>query len=136
MLIRLFRIRISTRIYMKDISLAFVPVIAAFFVGLSFMEIVTKFPYWGYILNDIKGVETTKSILFRQIDLPRLAYWTEIGFIIILIASLAAGVFISFRVIRKQVSRSEIPGDSKIIYALPVIFIIILVTETFIFICL
>ena len=133
--IRLSGLHISSSAYLKDISLVFVPVIAAFFTGLSIMEIVTKFPFYKYIITDPSGVETTKSLLFKQIEMPQLPYWTEIAFIIILILSLAIGVAVSFKVIRKMVIKLDIKTNSKILYVLPLIFIVALVGETFIFMC-
>jgi hypothetical protein len=134
-LIKLSGTSISSSTYLKDVSLVFVPVIAAFFVGLSIMEIVTKFPFYKYIITDISGVETTKAFLFKQIEMPQLPYWADITFILILISSLAIGVSISFKVIRKLVIKLDIKKKSKILYVLPLIFIVILVTETFLFIC-
>jgi polyferredoxin len=135
MLIRPFGASISPGIYMKKISLVFIPVIAAFFAGLSIMEIATKFPYYRYIIKDIRGVETTKAFLFRQIEMPQLPYWIELTFILILMSSLAAGVFISFKVIRNLMIKSDLQGKSAVLYVLPLIFIFMLVSETFMFLC-
>jgi len=126
---------ISTGVYEKYTSLIFLPVIAAFFVGLSIMEIGTKFPYYKYIVSDIRGVETIKAILFRQIGIPQLPSWTDAGFIVILILSLIAGVFISFKVISKLVIKSFLQRPQPILYVLPLIFIVTLVTETLLFLC-
>ncbi len=134
-MIRLAGMRISAGVYEKYTSLVFLPVIAAFFVGLSIMEIGTKFPYYKYILSDVKGVETIKAILFRQIGIPQMPSWTDTGFIVILISSLIAGVFISFKVIRRLVIKSNFQGPQPILYVLPLIFIVTLVTETFLFLC-
>jgi hypothetical protein len=133
MLIRLFRIHLSLKTYLKDISVVFIPVIAAFFVGLSIMEIVTKFPYYKYIISDISGVETTKAFLFRQIEIPQLPYWIDIAFIFVLVLSLAYGVFLSFKLIPISMGKSDLIKNPAILYLLPLIFIILLFTETFMF---
>ncbi|HZK61501.1 MAG TPA: 4Fe-4S binding protein, partial [Anaerovoracaceae bacterium] len=133
MLIRPFLRRISSGTYLKEISLVFIPVIAAFFAGLSIMEIVTKLPYYKYIIKDIRGVETIKAILFRQIEMPQLPDWTGLGFIFILILSLTIGAFISFKVIRNQVIKLDLQSNSTLLYVLPLIFIVILVADTFMF---
>jgi hypothetical protein len=133
LLLRSFRTGISSRTYMKDISLVFIPVIAAFFIGLSIMEIVTKFPYYKFIIYDIRGVETTKALLFKQIEMPQLPNWIHLSFIFILILSLAIGFVISSKVTRKQLINLEIKETQGLPYVLPLIFIIVLVTESFMF---
>jgi polyferredoxin len=127
--------RMSWSTYMNSNSLIFLPVIAAFFTGLSVMEILTRVPYYKYILKDVRGVETIKAMLFRQIEMPQLPYWAELIFILILISSLVTGIFISFKVIRKLEIKSGIQEKRAIVYFLPVIFILILVIETFMFLC-
>lgn len=135
MLIRIFRMNIHFSSYLKEISLIYIPVITAFFVGLSIMEIVTKIPYYRYIVNDIRGVETTKAFLFRQTEMPQLPYWTDIALIIILMLSLTFGILISLRLIRNLTGKSDIQGIEKIQFGLPLFFIIILIAGTFIFTC-
>jgi hypothetical protein len=119
-------IPVSLKKYVKKFSLVFLPVITAFFVGLVIMEVTTRFPYYKYIVKDITGVETIKAILFRQIPVPQLPYWTDWAFIAILASSLAFGIIISYRVIRKIISKFSIEIGGKIIFILPYIFIILI----------
>jgi len=127
LLTRVSGCRITLSTYVKKISLFFLPVIAAFFVALVIMEIVTKFPFYTYILHDVRGVETIKAILFRQIEVPVLPAWTDFAFLIILILSLATGMILSLRVTRKLITNIEIRRNSMIIYALPGVYIAMLV---------
>ena len=113
--------------YVKKISLIFLPVIAAFFVALAIMELVTKFPFYTYILQDVKGVETIKAILFRQIEIPVLPEWTEYAFLVVLILALAAGMIISLSVTRKLIANIDIRKNSTLIYTLPGVYIVVLV---------
>ena len=128
LLIIFLEIKISISTYLQKISIIFLPVIAAFFAGLVLMEITTKIPFYKYIIHDIRGVETVKSILFRQIEMPQFPYWTEWLFIIILLSVLIAGVFLSFRLIKKLINNFDIRNGRRLLYSLPVIFIAILVT--------
>jgi hypothetical protein len=107
-------------------SLAFLPVIAAFFVGLAIMEIATKVPFYKYIIHDVSGIETIKAILFGQIEVPRLPLWSDWLFSMILIVSLIVGVIISFRVISKLIFEWNISRNREIMYAVPVIFILLI----------
>ena len=128
-LIKFFRMQISLSNYLKNISIIFLPVITGFFVGLVIMEIATKFPYYKFIVHDVKGVETIKSILFKQIEMPQLPYWTEWIFFLILIFALITGVFLSFKVIRKMTIKINIQKNSNLLYTLPVIFVVIIFIE-------
>jgi len=128
-LLKIFlEIKISLNTYLQKFSLIFLPVIAAFFSGLVIMEISTRFPFYKYILRDPGGVETTKSILFRQIEMPQFPYWTEWLYIAILFSFLIAGVFLSFKLISKFAYSLDIRKGGSVLYLLPVIFIVILFT--------
>ncbi len=123
MMIKLFRIQISLNNYLKRISLVFLPVITAFFVGLVIMEITTKIPYFKYIVHDVRGVETIKAILFGQIKVPTLPSWSDLVFDIVLILSFMTGIIISNKVIRKLIQKLNLNRNKGILYLLPVIFI-------------
>jgi hypothetical protein len=125
-LMRITGMQVSLKDYLKNLSLIFLPVITSFFIGLVIMEIATKFPYYKYIVHDIKGVETIKAILFRQIPVPQMPYWTEWIFLFILILSLSGGIVYSYRIIRKIRIRFSIAESGNMIYILPFIFIFII----------
>jgi polyferredoxin len=127
------RIRISFNTYLKTISLIFLPVIIAYYTGLVVMEIGTRFPYYKYIIHDIKGVETIKSILFKQIEEPLLPQWTDWAFFIFLLLALIIGIIISFKVIRKLLLKFRIGKNERILYILPFIFILILFAGVFLY---
>ncbi len=122
----LFLKRISLISYLKNITNIFLPVIASFFVGLVIMEVITKVPFYKYIVKDPKGVETIKAILFRQIEIPQLPGWTELVFSIILIVILIIGIIFSFKVTRKLAQKLNLEHNKKIILAAPILFIVIL----------
>ena len=120
-----YRLGLST--YVKKVSLVFLPVIAAFFVAVALMEIVTKFPYYTYILHDIRGVETIKAMLFRQIEMPVMPAWTESAFSMILVLALAIGMIMSLRVTRKLIPNMDIRKGSSGILLLPLVYTLVLV---------
>jgi hypothetical protein len=127
LLTRVSGCRITLSTYLKKVSLIFLPVIAATFVATVIMEIVTKFPYYKYILHDIKGVETIKGILFRQIEIPVMPAWTEYAFSIVLILALVLGMMISLRVTRKLITNMAIRKSPIILYTLPFFYVAFLV---------
>jgi len=127
LLTRLSGYRLGLSTYVKKVSLIFLPVIAAFFVAVAIMEIVTKFPYYTHILHDVKGVETIKAMLFRQIEMPLMPAWTEHAFSIDLVLALATGLIVSLRVTAKLISSIGTKRSPMIIYGLPGIYIVILV---------
>jgi hypothetical protein len=119
--------RLSLSTFVKKVSLVFLPVIAAFFVAVALMEIVTKLPYYKYILHDIRGVETIKAMLFRQIEMPVMPAWTEYAFSMILVLALATGIIISLRVTRKLVPDLDVRKGSSGILFLPLVYTLVLV---------
>jgi hypothetical protein len=127
LLTRISGYRLSLSTYVKKVSLVFLPVIAAFFVAVALMEIVTKFPYYTYILHDIRGVETIKAMLFRQIEMPVMPAWTEYAFSIVLVLGLVMGMLISQRVIRKLIPNMDIRKGSSGILLLPLVYTLVLV---------
>ena len=122
------RLRVSLSSYLKNFSQIFLPIIIAFFTGLIFMEVGTRIPYYKYIVHDIKGIETTKAILFKQIIVTSLPQWTHWAFLIALMLSLIIGVFISFNVIRKLELKFEIKENKWLLYFLPFIFIFLFIS--------
>jgi len=126
-LTRISGCQITLSTYVKKVSLIFLPVIAAFFIALAFMEIVTKFPYYTHIFHDIRGVETIKAMLFRQIEMPVMPAWTEYAFSIILVLALATGMIISLRVTRKLISHMDVRKGAIGILILPLVYTLVLV---------
>jgi hypothetical protein len=124
LMIRLSRLKVSFNTYRKTISLIFVPIIAAFFSGLAIMEIVTKLPYYKYIVRDVRGVETIKAMLFKQIEMPQFPYWTEWLYLFILLISLVLGIIISYKVTRELAIKLNAQKNITILSIMPLIFII------------
>jgi len=129
-------VSISAADYVRKISLAFVPVIAFFFVGLSVMEIATKIPYYPYIIKDIRGVETVKLILFRQIEVPQLPGWTDVFFFVLLMVLMFTGIYYDLRVIRKTGSWKNILQSGVLAASMPFLFMILVLTGSFLFLSL
>ena len=127
LLTRISGYRLSLSTYLKKFSLVFLPVIAAFFVAVALMEIVTKFPYYTYILHDIRGVETIKAMLFRQIEMPVMPAWTESAFSLLLVLALVIGMIISLRVTRKLIPHMDVRKGALGIIILPVVYTLVLV---------
>jgi len=94
------------------------------------MEVVTKFPFYKYIVQDVKGIETVKAILYRQIELPSLPQWTEWLWSFILIVFLILGIFLSMKVTRKMALKFGFQNRVRLLYALPVVFIVLLYIES------
>ena len=82
------RMKISFSSYLKNFSQILLPVIIALFAGLIIMEIATRMPYYKFIVHDIKGIETVKAILFKQIVVAPLPQWTHWAFLLTLLMAL------------------------------------------------
>jgi len=126
-------VTMSAADYVRKISLAFVPVIAFFFVGLSIMEIATKIPYFPYIIRDIRGVETVKLILFRQIEAPQLPGWTNLFFFILLMILMFTGIFFSFRVLQNNNFRNDRQSSGMLAFTLPFLFMLLIMAGCILF---
>ncbi len=127
LLTRISGYRLDLGTYVNKVSLVFLPVIAAFFVAVALMEIVTKFPYYTHILHDIRGVETIKAMLFRQIEMPVMPAWTDYAFSIVLVLALAMGMLISQRVTHKLIPNMDFQRGAWGFTILPVVFTLVLV---------
>ena len=120
------RIRISVGDYVKNFSIAFIPVIAGLFAGLIIMEIVTRLPYYKYILHDIRGIDTARKIITRQIVIPPASDRLEWGLFIVMILASVAGIFISYKIIKKIKLRLNLKeARIPLLMALPVAFVVI-----------
>jgi hypothetical protein len=100
LVIRLLRNKMSFADYLKKFSLAFVPVVVGFFVGLIIWEISVRVPYYKYLIIDPIGVSTIQGILTKQLLINRIPDWADWIFLFILLSSLVAGIVLSFRVIK------------------------------------
>jgi polyferredoxin len=130
------RIKISLREYLKNFSLIFLPVFAGLFVGLIIMEIVTRIPYYKYIVHDVRGVDTIRSILTRQIEIAPLPALVEWCLLLAMMAAAIIGIIISFRVIRRLMVRFKIQKDRLLfLKILPFIFVIIFFAEVLVYKC-
>lgn len=127
------RLRLSLNSYIRTVSIIYIPVITFLYVGLIFLEVVKKFPYYKYILQDVKGVKTIERIISKQIEVPHMSYWTEWGFCVIQILALVIGIFFSFKVIRQLVQKVNMRSDAGILYVLPIVFSVVICFEAMIY---
>jgi ABC-type microcin C transport system permease subunit YejE len=88
------------------------------------MEIVSKLPYYRFVVHDVRGVETIKAMLFKQIEMPQSPYWTEWLYLFFLFLSLILGVVISYKVNRGLAIRLNVQKNITILNIMPFIFII------------
>lgn len=134
MILIISRIKLSVKDYLKNFSIALVPVIAGLFTGLIIMEIVTRLPYYKYIFHDIRGIDTARKIITRQITIPPPSDVLEWVLFIVMIAASLAGVLISFNVIRKQKQRLNLHDSAfPVLVALPVIFVLVFFAEVIVY---
>lgn len=135
LLILSVRMQISLRNYLKYFSQIFLPIIIFLFIGLIIMEFATKLPYYKYILHDVKGIDTIRAILTRQIEVSQLPYWTQWVFPISLLLSVIVGIFISFKVIQQLALKFKIQHKKPFLYILPFIFVLVFFAEVLIYRC-
>lgn len=126
LIMKLVNLRVSLAYYLRNLSLAYLPVLTAFFVGLAIMEMTTKIPYYKYILKDVRGVETVKAILFGQISQPGFPEWTDWVFSILLISIIIVGFFESHKVIRKLILKLDTHNHLNVLFTLPAVFMILM----------
>jgi len=132
--IKFRKIKTSFAEYLKNISIAFIPVIIGLFVGLIIMEITIKVPYYKFIAQDVTGVESIRAILTRQVSVTPLPYWLEITLFAVLIASTIAGLIFSFKTVRRMACQGRI-GKEKIsaLKTMVVIFACVFFIEVLVF---
>jgi hypothetical protein len=129
LLILLVRMRISLANYLKNFSQIFIPIVIALFAGLTVMEVTTRLPYYKYIVHDVKGIETTKAILVKQIIVPQLPYWMHWALLLILILALIIAILVSFKVIRQLALKFKVQKNIQLLYILVFIFVLVFFVE-------
>jgi len=123
LVILISRIKMSVGRYLKNFSLAFLPIIISLFVGLIFMEVAVRLPYYKFIISDPVGINTIRGILTRQIIVAKLPPWTQWIFGLILAASLIAGILLSFRVTKRYALKSNLQKHMPTLYSTIVVFV-------------
>lgn len=116
--------KISVGNYLINFSLAFIPIIVSLFVGLIIWEVTTRIPYYKYFITDPIGVRTMQGILTRQIVVAQLPDWTQWIFFSILLASLIAGIYLSFKMVKRFVIKFKLQMNSAPLYASIFVFIL------------
>ncbi|MCX6262359.1 MAG: 4Fe-4S binding protein [Bacteroidia bacterium] len=118
------RIKMSVSKYLKNLSFVFLPLIISLFVGLIFMEVAVRVPYYKYIVADPIGIRTMQGILTHQILVAKLPTWTQWIFLFILVASLIAGIYLSFKVIKQFVLKFRLQKHATTLYASIFVFVL------------
>ena len=130
------KIRISVSDYLKNFSLVFLPVFAGLFFGLISMEIITRLPYYKFIMHDLKGIDTARGIITRQITIAPLPEWIEWCMLLTLVTATFIGILISFKVINRLMIRYDIQKNRlSLLRSLPVIFALIFFAEVLLYRC-
>jgi polyferredoxin len=130
------RINISLGDYLKNFSLIFLPVFAGLFIGLITMEIVTRLPYYKYILHDVRGIDTIRGIITRQIVITPLPEWVEWSLLLTLVTASIIGILVSFKVIKRLIIRFNIQTNKQFfLETLPFIFIILFIVVVILYKC-
>jgi hypothetical protein len=136
LLMLLNRVKISLGDYLKNFSLIFLFVYAGLFAGLIIMEIVTRFPYYKFIVHDVRGIDTIRQIITRQIEIAPLPLWTEWCLLAALVITSVTGIFLSYKVTGKVIVRFNIQKEKQLfIKTLPFVFIILFFAEVFLYKC-
>jgi len=130
------RIKISISDYLKNFSLIFIPVFAGLFVGLIIMEIVTRLPYYKYIVHDVRGIDTIRAIITRQIMIPHLPVWVEWCLLLSMLTGTFIGILISFKVIHRLSIKFKIQKNKLLfLKILPFVFVIVFFVEVLLYKC-
>ncbi len=124
LVILISRIKMSVGRYLKNFSLAFLPIIISLFVGLIFMEVAVRVPYYKFIISDPIGINTIRGILTRQIIIAKLPAWSQWIFGLIMAVSLIAGILLSFRVTKQFALKSNLQKHISTLYLTIVVFVL------------
>ena len=130
------RIRISVNDYLKNFTLIFLPLFAGLLFGLIVMEIVTRLPYYKYIVHDVRGIDTIRAILTRQIVIAPLQTWVEWCLLLTMVTGSVIGILISFKVIHRLMIKFKIKKNKLFfLKTLPFIFVILFFAEVLLYKC-
>lgn len=120
--VRTMGYRILLMDYLLTYGLAFLPVIAAAHLVKAILKTTSRIPYIRHLADDPSGMNTAQMILSGEIKLPAQPDWIRLIVSIIITLVMAAGIWISVRVITKINALNPNNVVLKIYYLIPVLY--------------
>jgi hypothetical protein len=132
-LISASKVKMSVANYVKNFSLAYLPIIISLYVELIIFEVTVRLPYYKYILRDPHGVKTIQAILTRQIVVTELSDWTKWAFLVTLAMLLSAGFYLSFKVIKQFTVKHKLQKNTSLLFASTIVFVVTFFTTVLLY---
>lgn len=98
--------RLGINDYFFGYGIAFIPIVAAAHLGKSIIKAVSRIPYLEYAFADMAGMDTAKKIVAKEIILEQVPLWLNSLVSVLLLIVLAAGVWLSVKVVKALNKRS------------------------------
>jgi len=105
--------------YLLSYGIAFIPVIAAAHLTKAILKTTSRIPYFSYLPDDYTGMATAQNILAGVIILPGQPSWVDLTVSVILVPVMLAGIWLSFRVVRKLNAATPSSGATIGCYLIP-----------------
>lgn len=114
---------ISIPDYMKKLSIAFIPIMAAAHIIKSIAKSTSRIPYWKYSLSDPIGIKSARAIQNKAIQLTELPDWSALVITVFVVILMILAILLSLIIIKKNTQKyfSQVKGV-LFIYLIPLIY--------------
>ena len=119
LIIKISKETLSIKDYVLYYGLVFIPIVAAAHLSKAILKTTSRIPYFKYIINDYKGIETAKAIVAKNISLQAIPLWSEWIITIAITTILLIGYYIGLKMIDK-IDNKLLSTKGGIIMKLPV----------------
>ena len=123
----LFRLaggRLPVDDYLLRFGVAFIPVMAAAHIVKSLLKMTSRLPYWEYVVTDPLGIETTRGLIDKTLQLTPPPTWIGTAITIIAPVLMIAAIILSIRVTRRLIT-AHVPttsGRAVLLQLIPILY--------------
>ena len=108
---RLMGGRLPLSDYLLRFGISFIPIMAAAHAVKALLKMTSRIPYWEHVVADPLGVETSRRILDKTMQLAPLPSWCDPTITVLALALMGVAVALSIFVTRKLIA-ARLPESS------------------------
>ena len=119
---RLTKSTLTFRDYLLFYGTVFIPVIAAAHLDKAILKTTSRLPYIKYTLNDPVGKTTAQQILDGTLVVSKNPQWLYFAVSVLLTTVMMAGIYLSFKMVRKLNKKLNPVTDTIHLYSIPAMY--------------
>ncbi len=94
--------------YLRNWTIAFIPIIAAAHACKALLKTTSRIPYWYETLSDSVGIKTAQAIIDKHLVLRPVPTWISPTLTVVTLILMVGGITLSFVVVRKLIAKSPV----------------------------